>query len=614
MRPILPALLATLALPAAAETQIRAVTLSTAGLALIEAEGVLDADGLDLTIRRADIDDFLKSLRLSDPAGGMPMLPLPGPGAVDDLFAGLPFAPGDLGDLRALLDAMTGAPVTAERRGTTLQGAVMGTRAVPCTVEGQSGCLALALRDADGRLRQIALDDATEIAFDDAADRDALGRGLEALRQDSRAQSLDLRLSSTEDAPRDITLGWLQPAPVWKTAWRAEDGADGLALTGWAVIENTTRQDWDQVSLTLATGAVQSLQAQLYDRVQPPRALAAPEAAAPMARSMMFEEAMDVAPVQMDDGESFSRFTLAAPVTLAAGEMLSLPFLRETLEEARLTLHRGGSGAVHPEIAIEIENPLPLRLPAGIATLYEAGRGHAGDAMIPELAPGARERVTFARDTAMRIDEDLVETQSLRAARLVDGVLVVEDRIERRSTYHIDGAPEADRVLTLLHPRASGWEVTTGGGTPEFDATRFDIAVPAGETVSQEVVESRLTARRITLTELDADALGDWSDRVPDPALSELLAEMQALRAQERETRRGIERLRAQEAELIADQERLVGLIVQLGDDSPATRDRRARVDAIEDEISDTRTARAAAEARRDALASDLRTLIRNAG
>ena len=620
MRLVLPLCLASLALPALAEPQIRAVTLSTAGLAMIEAEGMLDAEGMQLQIRRADIDDFLKSLRLADPGGGVPMLSMTGPGGVADVFAGLPFAPEALSDLQALLAAMIGAPVEAERRGTALSGAVMGTRPVPCMTEGQSGCVALALRDEAGRIRQIALDEATELHFTDEADRAAMARGLDALRAGSRALTLDVTLTSTETAPRDVTLGWLQPAPLWKTAWRAEDGADGLVLTGWAVVENTTGQDWEDVDLTLATGAVQALQAQLYERLEPMRARAAAvfepalAADAPRLGAQIFEAEMDIAEVTMDEGESFSRFTLATPVTLQTGDMISLPFLRETLEEARLTLYRGGTGAAHPMIALEIKNPLPLRLPAGIMTLYEAGRGHAGDAMIPELAPGAREMVEFARDTAMRIAEQATEAQRRQSARIVDGVLVAEDRIERRSTYRIEGAPEADRVLTLLHPLRPGWEMQTEGGEVSFDATRLTIPVPAGEQVNHDVLETRTTATRIALLDLEAEALAAWSTRLPDPELVALLREMQSLREEERELQRMLAQLTAAEAELIADQERLVGLIVQLGDDSPATRERRARVDAIEAEITAGRAERATTQTRLDAIARDLRALIRDAG
>ena len=611
-------LLAGLALPAAADTsaEIRAVTLSTAGLALIEAEGQQGPEGVHLPIRRADIDDFLKSLRLSDPGGGVPMLTLTGPGGVQDTFDALPFAPEALQDLRALLAAMTGAPVEAVRRGTTLSGALMGTRSVPCTTEGQQGCIALNLRDHEGTLRQMLLDEATEITFTDTADRAAIGQGLEALRRNARALVLDVRLTSTQEAPRPVQLGWLQPAPVWKTAWRAEDGPDGLHLTGWAVVENTTGQDWDDVSLTLATGAVQALDVQLYERLDAARKLAMPQiepAYAPeMARGMMFEAQMDMAPVAMDEGDAFSRYTLATPVSLQAGEMISLPFLRERLDEARLTLYRGGRGAAHPMIAIDFENPLPLRLPAGVVTLYEEGRGHAGDAMLPELAPGARDVIEFAQDTAVGVREDMTETQRLRSARIVNGILVTEDLLERRTRYRIEGAPQRDTDLTLAHPLRAGWNMQTPGGTPDLDATRFRVAVPAGEIVTQDVVETRAINTEIALLPLDADSLASWSSRVPDPEQRALLSQLQALRSEEAQLRRDITRAQAREAELVADQDRLVGLIVQLGDDSPATRDRRDRVDAIEAEIVQTRAARDAARDRVAEIADAIRALLQD--
>lgn len=617
------ALVATMfAWPACADSQIRAVTLSTAGLAMIEAGGTMNADGLKLTLRRDDVDDFLKSLRLSDPSGAVPRLSMTGPGGVSDVFAALPFGPDALGDLRVLLDAMIGAPVEAERRGVLLSGRIMGSREVPCGLEGVRACVALSLRTDDGRVSQLALDDAATIRFADPSDRAAIDRGLAALRAAATSQRLEVSITSTDPAPREVVLGWLQPAPVWKTAWRAESGEHGLVLTGWAVIENTSGHDWVEVDLTLATGAVRALRAQLYERSPAARKLAASAPresarmlAAPMASIVMSAEAdMAVAPVDMDDGDSFSRFTLATPVTLAAGDMMSLPFLRETLDDARLTLYRGGSGAVHPMIALEFENPLPLRLPAGVLTLYEAGRGHAGDAMMPELSPGARETVEFARDDAVRVSEDVREGQTLHSLRIVDGVMVSEERMERRTVYRLEGAADRARLVTISHPLRPDWKMLTEGGVAGFDATRFVVTVEAGGLARQEVVETRLRETRIGLLDLDREALAFWRAAAADERIGAMLARLQSLRTEEAELRGELRRLAAREAQLVADQERLVGLIVQLGDDSPATRERRVRVDEIDGEITKGRDARQTAESRLERISVEMRSLIRTAG
>jgi hypothetical protein len=605
-----------LAQPLFANPVVQAVTLSTGGVAMIEATGALDADGLTLPIRRADIDDFLKSLRLSDPEGGVPMLTLAGPGGLTDTFATLPFPPEALSDLRRLIDTMTGAPVVLQRRGISTSGVLMGTRDVPCP-EREGTCVSVALRGTDGTLRQIALDDGTDLSFADPADQAALDRGLAALRGAARADALAVTLTSTATTEREVTMGWLQPAPLWKTAWRAEETPEGLVLTAWAVIENTTGQDWVDVDLTLATGAVHALQAQLYERVPAARKLAMPDAmpmiaAAPMAREMAFEAAFDVAPASMDNSDSFSSFTLSTPVSLKAGEVLSLPFLRETLPDARLTLYRGGMGAEHPAIALDFANPLPLRLPAGVLTLYTPV-GHAGDAQVPELAPGARAQLDFARDTSVAVREDSTSAPArVLEARFVAGVLEVQERLDLTTTYRLEGAATEPRVVTILHPAAPGWEATDPAWTrADLDTLRRDVALDAGARAEVSITESRVSATQIVLNSADDQTLAFWSGRVPDVATRATLGALRDLRTERARLLAESDGLEQLEATLIADQERLVGLIVQLGDDSAANVSRRARVDAIEDQITEARTAREGIAGSLRDLDAQIDTLLR---
>lgn len=618
LRPVSIALSLLFALPVCAQTEIRAVTLSTAGLVLVEANGAFDGSDLRLNVRRDHIDDFLKSLRVVDPVAGVPQLSLSGPGGLEDVFASLPFGPDALGDLRVLVDAMTGAPVELERRGVALAGRLMGTRDQACSEAGPSPCVALAVQTRDGGVSQVLLDEGTSLRFVDEADREALERGLAALRASATARQLAVRITSSDPTPRDLVLGWLQPAPQWKTAWRVEDGPDGLMLTGWAVLENATGQDWNKVELTLATGAVQALQAQLYDRTPVARKLAAPVARmtasampAPMAMmELAADSAFSVMPVSMDDGDSFSRFTLSTPVTLAAGDMISLPFLNERLTDARLTLYRGGSGAVHPMIALNVENPLPLRLPSGVLTLFETGRGHAGDAMMPELAPGAREVVEFAQDTAVRVDERADVEQRQHSMRVLDGILISENWLERTITYRIQGAEDRPRQLTIAHPAHPGWTLQTPGGEEGLNEVRFSVEVPAGGITEFPVLESRLHERHAALLDLDVPQLVYWQGQANDDRLRGLFESLQALRAEESELKARLLRLREAETQLVADQQRLVGLIVQLGDDSAATRQRRARVDTIETEIEAGRQAIQEAESRLERVGQTLRDTI----
>lgn len=601
-----------LATPLAAQTPVvRGVTLSTAGLALIESDVTLAEGPLRFSVPRSAINDVLKSLLIADPAGAVAVLTMDGPNAFDDAFAALPLDPDAVGDPVQLLRAMTGAPLRVTRRGEVLAGTLMGVS----ERQGENGRYPVVNLSTSDGLRSLPLDEAATVALDDPADRDVLASALAAWAAGRSPNRVALTLTTDVSATRDASLVWVQAAPVWRTAWRAIDTGDGaLQLSGWAVVENATGQTWDSVTLTLATGAIRAIEARLYERELAPRDSdrrfepAPVMAAAPMLRAEALSMPMPApapVPVTADDGDSFSRFTLTTPVTLAAGQMASLPFLSETLADARLTHYRGGSGARHPDIALRIENPLPLRLPAGVLTLYEQGRGHAGDAMIPELPPGAEEIVTFARDTAVELREDHGVTETLREMRLIAGVLEVVEDLQRTVTYRIAGAPQGDRQLTLDHPRRDGWTVTTQGGEERLDAWRWRLDIPAAGSVRFDVIERQPRLRRVVVSDIDLPTLAAWQGRSPDPALAARLGQIRELREGIAGAERQEQGLAAEIAELEREQQRLVSLIVQLGD-GPANADRRARVDAIDTEIAARAEGIARARAQAEALRADL--------
>ncbi|SDW26448.1 hypothetical protein [Roseicitreum antarcticum] len=607
--------LAALTLPAAADPRVQAITLSTAGIAMIDATGETGPDGLSLTLSRDDIDDFLKSVWISDPAAATPTLRLRGPGAFEDAFATLPLSPHEVTDPAQLLRAMTGAPVIVDRRGTETTGTIMGVSDRACE---HGPCPVLAVQTDTGAVVQFDLADAVTFRFAEATDRAMLETALAAFRGQANPRRLTVQIGSADTATRDLDLTWLQAAPTWKTAWRAVDTPEGLQLTGWAVVENATGHDWDDVTLTLATGSVRALSADLYGRTMPARdeGMPAPvmEMSTQMARGMADSapQFANTAPAAMkaDDGQSFSRFTLEDPVTLAPGQMLSLPFLQETLTDARITLYRGGTGTQHPQIALTLTNPLPLRLPAGILTLYEDGRGHAGDALIPELAPMATETVDFATDTAISVREEVARTETIAQMRIANGILTLTEDLRTTTTYNITGAADGARDLTLAHPLRDGWTVTTEGGETTLDDTRWTLSVAADAQMGFDVVETRPQRREVALTGMDATTLARWQDMAPDAETQALLGEIRSLRSELTEIGVTLERDAAQAEALEAEQSRLVDLIVALGDDSAANTDRRARVDAIDAELMALAAERKTLTDRQAARQSDLRALI----
>ncbi len=59
---------------------------------------------------------------------------------------------------------------------------------------------------------------------------------------------------------RPVRVGYIQESPIWKTSYRLVLKDDEAPfLQGWAIVENTTEEDWKDVDLTLVSGRPISL-------------------------------------------------------------------------------------------------------------------------------------------------------------------------------------------------------------------------------------------------------------------------------------------------------------------------------------------------------------------
>ena len=83
------------------------------------------------------------------------------------------------------------------------------------------------------------------------------------LGEKDRTIGIDVRLASKRT--HDLLVGYAVPTPTWKAAYRVVlDERPGALLQGWAMINNTSQEDWNGVQLTLATGAPMSFAQDLH--------------------------------------------------------------------------------------------------------------------------------------------------------------------------------------------------------------------------------------------------------------------------------------------------------------------------------------------------------------
>jgi hypothetical protein len=626
------------AAPVFAEVPVRAVTLFEAGLAEITRESrevLFISDGpiledydphLVLTVSQAQVNDVLKSLRIGGEVTSAEIR-LDGAAPVEDAFAHLPIGPGAIGDLAALLGAMPGVPVrvTGPAGFDPVSGRVMGVTREGC--ETGPCPPTLLLRTEEGMV-SLALDQSRRVVIGDPSLRARVDEALEALARNGAISDRTLTIETESEGP--VSLSYVVPAPVWKTAYRAETGEDGTTrLQAWAVLENVSGADWDGVRLTLSSGSPNTLQADLTTRdwrvrdpyeaenSPAPRLMQAERAETFM--SLQAAPMAELAPetVTRDRGLD-SRFTFPDPVDLDQGEMISLPFLSEEVPVERTLVWRGQlrDRTGNPDLVLRVENPLPIRLPAGIVTVSDA-TGYLGDAAFPVLVPGDAADVPFGQDQRVEVRETAAERSAERRVTVSKGAIRISERWVRTTEYRVSAPSGEAPALTVLHPEQPGWAVSGVAPAQNQDTSRPEgdrvrrFELPAG-TGALRVEEERPRTEIWQISDLPRERLASLlTDRVSSADRARLERILSAMGEADR-VRADLSRVAEARDRAVSDQERARRMMGSAPSGSDMEGRFRTSVLELEDRIGelDAREAELtlelrAAEAALDVLFSD---------
>ena len=93
-----------------------------------------------------------------------------------------------------------------------------------------------------------------------------------------------MTLTATGSGEREIFVSYISEVPVWKSTYRVlmpEKPGEKALLQGWAVVDNTIGEDWNEVELSLVAGSPQSF----VQNISQPYYVRRPEIALPKTRS-----------------------------------------------------------------------------------------------------------------------------------------------------------------------------------------------------------------------------------------------------------------------------------------------------------------------------------------
>jgi len=234
------------------------VVLYRSGVGYFERTGKTDSDTLRIKCRKDQVDDILKSLTIVDRSSGQAVsvsMPLDPQSWANAALATL--APGQ-GNIASVMDALRGTTVTLTTRRGDATGRILMVELIEDVQEGvEKSDYRVSLLDGD-EIHVVMLGDVKSLTFHDQELAMQLNRSLDASAGEGMFQQVEVMVKLSGKDTHDLQLSYVVSAPMWKPTYRVvlpEDPKGKALLQGWAVVDNTSGEDWADVKLSLTSGA-----------------------------------------------------------------------------------------------------------------------------------------------------------------------------------------------------------------------------------------------------------------------------------------------------------------------------------------------------------------------
>jgi hypothetical protein len=264
---------------AGAALPIRGITLYRSGVGYFERRGMVDgSEKVQLRFATDQINDIIKSMVILDRGGGR--IDGVSYGSKEPLERRLSSFGIDLSDnptLGTLLARLRGAPVRfTMTEGTTVEGMIIGGETRPEAsgqLDNPMQVPYVNVLTSEG-VRSVNLTTIKAVDILDPQLKEELNKALSALSEHRADRVKTVDISFAGEGAREAVVAYVHEMPVWKTSYRlvlpelgdAKGAKEGQPMVqGWAIVENTTDEDWEGVRLALVAGRPVSFRMDLYE-------------------------------------------------------------------------------------------------------------------------------------------------------------------------------------------------------------------------------------------------------------------------------------------------------------------------------------------------------------
>ena len=460
------------------ELPLSEVVLYTSGVGYFQRDGRVEGDAqVELRFKTEDINDLLKSLVVQDFDGGQVSTVTYGSRdpidkALKSFGIDLTADPG----LGALLGQVRGERVEVATPG-SVTGTVLGVETKTKAVDDHNKTVTVEYLNllTDDGLRSIPLDQVQRVKLLDPRLDAELRQALAVLAAGHDTQKKTVALRFEGKGGRKVGVSYIAATPVWKTSYRLVfHDKEAPFLQGWAIVENTTDDDWNDVRLSLVSGRPISFAMDLYQPLYVDRPLIEPATYASI-RPPVYGQAMD-------QSDKNSTSNLGVPFIQNAGNSRSLVMSKTdaTRRETRDSAPMGGMGGGSAVVANERQRQA-IRLKQGVSPAAEGlasgelfqyaiktpvSLARQKSAMLPIISQGVEGKKVSIYNESVQPKHPLngFRLKNVTPLYLMQGPVTVFDDDAYAGDARIDDlAPGQDRLISYaldlkveVEPRAEG--------------------------------------------------------------------------------------------------------------------------------------------------------------
>ncbi|HEY9405382.1 MAG TPA: hypothetical protein VIQ24_22215 [Pyrinomonadaceae bacterium] len=257
---------------------IRRVILYSNGVAYIERRGMVSGHAeVNLSFKQSQVDDVLKSMIVLDLGQGrIGAVSYNSSAPPSARIADIPFSVASAtqsSGLAGVLGQLQGARVVVTTTaGRTATGSILTVEERRSQIDADKPALvthALVIASEGGELSSFELADVRSVKMIDEGTRRDIAEFASATAAARRRDAKTIVVTSDGAGAREMLVSYTVAAPIWKTTYRVVLDASGKPFfQGWAIVDNVSEEDWNEVQLSLISGTpvsfIQPIQKPFY--------------------------------------------------------------------------------------------------------------------------------------------------------------------------------------------------------------------------------------------------------------------------------------------------------------------------------------------------------------